>query len=185
MKALRIQSLALLTVFISAICASAQNNSARTVTNADLEKYRAARVKSDEDYRQNYAQRGLSSPEELELREDARQKRLSDLSLKLQEQRLQKEYLERLSAADLGGQQIIYLARQDNYTPNQYGYYPFGFITGRFGKGVRFRPQSNVQMVRDQANTFFDQRSNNFRRNGFRGGFRTGGARPVFSPRRR
>lgn len=185
MKALRIQSLALLTIFISAICASAQNGSVRTITNADLEKYRAARVKSDEDYRQNYAQRGMPSPEELEKREDERQKRLSELSFKLREQRLQKEYLEQLSAAGPGGPQIIYLAPQENYVPNQYGYYPFGFITGAFGGGVKFRTQSNVQMVRDRANTFFDQRSNNFRRNGFRGGLRTAGPRPVFSPRRR
>ena len=180
MKALRIQSLALLTVFISAICASAQNNSARTITNSDLEKYRQERVKADEDYRQTYAEKGLPSPEELEKREDERQKRLSELSDQLASERRIREYVEQMSAAAANNdQQVIYVAQDGNG-----GYYPIIGGGGFFGNRTRFRNVSNVEMIRDQANNFRITTGNS-RRSGFRGGFRTAGPRPVFSPRRR
>ena len=183
MQTLKIQSLAIIPIFFLAVCASAQRGSGRTVTNADLEKYREARVKADEDYRQNYAQRGLPSPEELERMETERQDRLSELSSRLESKRLLKEYAEQMSrAANADSQQpVIYVAPQDNYGYS-FGYIPFG----GFG-GTRFRNLSNVQMIRDQASMFPNpaQLSNqNHRRNGFRGGFRSGGARPIFSPGR-
>jgi hypothetical protein len=183
MKALRILGLALLTIFISAVCASAQNGPARTITNVDLEKYREKRVKADEDYRQTYAQKGLPSPEELERREEEKQKRLFTLSDQLASERRIREYVEQMAAAATNNdQQIIYVARDDDG-----GYYPYYPIVGGgsfFGNGTRFRNVSNVEMIRDQANQFRVTNGNS-RRGGFRGGLRSGGrARPVFSPRR-
>ena len=189
MKALRIQGLAILTVFISAVCASAQNNSAKTITNADLEKYRQERVKADDEYRRTYAEKGLPSPEELERREEERQQRLSALSDQLAGERRLREYAEQMAAANAAAndQQVIYVAQDDNG-----GYYPYYPIVGGFGTGARtrFRNMSNVDIIRDQANITRGIhglpafRNNNSRRGGFRGTFRSGGARPVFSPRR-
>ncbi len=191
MKALRIQGLAILTVFISAVCASAQNNSAKTITNADLEKYRHERVKADDEYRRTYAEKGLPSPEELEKREEERQQRLSVLSDQLAGERRLREYAEQMAAANAANnsdQQVIYVAQDEN--GGYYSYYPIVGGGGFFGQGTRFRNVSNVEMIRDQANINRSMhglpnfRSNNNRRGGFRGTFRFGGARPVFSPRR-
>ncbi|HEV7642911.1 MAG TPA: hypothetical protein VGO50_03130 [Pyrinomonadaceae bacterium] len=186
MKVLRIQGLAILTVFISAVCASAQNNSAKTITNADMEKYRQERVKADDEYRRTYAEKGLPSPEELEKREEERQQRLFILSDQLAGERRIREYAEQMAAAANNDQQIIYVAQDDNG-----GYYPYYPIVGGGGFGkTRFRNLSNVEMIRDQANINRSMhglpnfRNNNSRRGGFRGTFRSGGARPVFSPRR-
>ena len=38
----------------------------RTVTNAELEKFRQKRLAAEKDYRETYAERGLPSPQELE-----------------------------------------------------------------------------------------------------------------------
>lgn len=157
----------------------AQNEPVRTITNSDLEKYRAARVKADDEYRRTYAEKGLPSPEELEKREEERQKRLFEFSDQLANERRQREYLELLAAAAAANDepQVIYLA-QDNGG----GYYPVS--AGYFGK-TRFRNVSNVEMIRDQAVQFGPgSLLNRNLRNSRRGGFRSRGARPVFSPRR-
>ncbi len=64
-------------IFISAIVGSAQT---KTVTNADLEKFRQKRVQSEQDYRDNYQKLGLPSPEELEKQREQNRKELSELS---------------------------------------------------------------------------------------------------------
>lgn len=58
-------SILLLLIFITANLCAAQT-ARKTVTNADLEKYRQARLKSEADYRANYKKLGMPSPEELE-----------------------------------------------------------------------------------------------------------------------
>ncbi len=194
MKTLKIQGLALLVIGLSTICAMAQDNSVKTVTNADMEKYRLARVKSDEDYRQNYQRLGLPSPEELEKRETERQKRLSELSEKLAFRRLQNEYFEQMNARAAAGDtpQIIYLDADGNYGPAySTGYTPYLF----WGNGGQFRhfnsngiyPPS-IQMVKDQAGMFpsatwlINERNDRLR---FRGSRNPGRNAPrrVFSPR--
>jgi protein involved in sex pheromone biosynthesis len=185
MKALKIHGLALSAIFILAVCASAQNNSAKTITNTDLEKYRQQRVKADDEYRRTYAAKGLPSPEELEKREEERQKRLFEFSDQLASERRQREYLELLAAAAANGanneSQVIYLAQD-----NDGGFYPVS--VGSFGK-TRFRNVSNVEMVRDQAALFgagslLNRNLRNSRRGGFRGRFNTRMPGRVFSPRR-
>src|ERR1700755_2656263 len=99
MKALKILGLASIALCLSAVFVSAQTNTPRTVTNTDLEKYRDARVRADEEYRRTYAERGLPSPEELDKIQADRDKRLTELWLKLREERLQNEYFEALKAA--------------------------------------------------------------------------------------
>ncbi len=46
----------------TAISSMAQN---KTVTNADLEKYRQARLAAEREYRENYERLGMPSPTEL------------------------------------------------------------------------------------------------------------------------
>jgi hypothetical protein len=192
MKVLKIQGLALSLGFFAAVCAQAQTNSPRTVTNADLEKYRQARVKAEEDYRQNYERLGRPSPEELERREAERQKSLTAYSLQLQEQRRQNEYSYQTRAGVLRSEiasveaQIAYLSSQTNYQSNQNTYYSFGYAPFAFraaapnrGSGTVVGP--NTQMVRDQAAMFPNtasiraQISGNIGRGVSRGNF----ARPI------
>lgn len=191
MKTLKIFSLALLAGVIFPVYSAAQSKAVRTVTNTDLEKYREARVKADEDYRQNYARLGRPSPEELERWEAERQKRLTELSRQVQTQRRQEEYFQLLKALAAANDepQISYLqSRSEVY---QFGYAPFVFRGGRshfFRTRTGFGP--NVQLVRDQASMFpgalqlINRNRAGLGRNVFRGGFRTPNPRPVFLPRR-
>jgi hypothetical protein len=186
MKTLKIHGLALIVVGLLAICISAQGKAAKTVTNADMEKYRRARVKADEEYRQNYKRLGLPSPEELERREVERQKRSDELSEKLKAQQLQKEYLERLNSLTTPDDrpQIIYLSQDGNDSPiYSTGYTPYLFFGHRRQSGFNAKYPPSIQMVKDQADMFpsatwlIDQRNDRFRR-----GVRRGPSR-VFSPR--
>lgn len=79
-------------VFLAVVAVTAQR-AARTVTNADLERYREKRLASEQEYRNNYQRLGMPSPEEL----DAIRDRDMDARLQLAEQirqaRLEKERL--------------------------------------------------------------------------------------------
>ena len=80
-------------VFSVAFVVEAQR-AARTVTNADLARFRDRRVAAEQEYRDNYERLGMPSPEEL----DAMRERDMDAQLALAEQlrqaRLEKERLE-------------------------------------------------------------------------------------------
>lgn len=65
----------------------------RTVTNADLEKFRAERLEAARQYRQNYERLGLPSPEELERRRVESAREREELSARLRAERLQREQL--------------------------------------------------------------------------------------------
>lgn len=181
MKTLKIKSLLLALVAFTTVGAVAQGNSGRTVTNADMEKYRNARVKADEDYRQNYEKRGMPSPEELERRETDRQKRFAEASNELREQRLNDEYNEYVrAAADYSNaqrqQQVVYVDRHPNYGSYGGGFYVSNPYWGNrrklrasFGGDTGFGP--NVQMVKDAASMFPNAdsiRNNNIFRRGTR-----------------
>lgn len=146
-------------IFVLANVAAAQT---RTVTNADLEKFRLRRVQAEQEYRQNYQRLGLPSPEELEKQREQNRRELSDLS-----QRLQRENFERAQRQredELRQAQIEYYRAgatqyyQGAYNGNAYssgyygsyggygfpgGYYnnfynnPFGYYRG-FGNGGNF-----------------------------------------------
>lgn len=60
----------------------------RTVTNADLEKFRQKRLQAEKEYREKYEELGFPSPEELEKRRVQSQIELEELSERLKEQRL-------------------------------------------------------------------------------------------------
>ena len=61
-------------IFVTASFAFSQT-ARRTITNADLEKHRQERLKSEAEYRANYKKLGMPSPEELERLEAERKVR--------------------------------------------------------------------------------------------------------------
>lgn len=84
-------------IFTVAGFAAAQT---RSLTNADLEKYRQDRLKAEADYRASYARLGLSSPEELDRRREQSRIDTERLSAKLREERLERERIEARREAD-------------------------------------------------------------------------------------
>src|SRR3954466_53115 len=66
----------------------------KSVTNADLEKYKESRLKAEREYRENYERLGFPSPEELDRRREQSQKDTEELSAKLRAERLEREKLE-------------------------------------------------------------------------------------------
>jgi hypothetical protein len=67
---------------------------AKTVTNADLEKFRQDRLKAEREYRENYAKLGFPSPEELDRRREQSRIETEQLSAKLRGERLERERIE-------------------------------------------------------------------------------------------
>ena len=124
----------------------------KTVTNADLEKFRQQRVRAEREYRENYERMGFPSPEELERQRDEDQIRREELSAKLKAERLQRE------AIEAQNRQNEALRRQNQYLQNialqnysgggyyygGYGYYPYGYTNysggfGNFNNTRRYR----------------------------------------------
>ena len=79
-------------VAAATVSASAQR---KTITNADLEKYRQERLAAEKDYRDNYASRGMPSPEELEKRRELSRIAAEKLSERLRSEELERARLER------------------------------------------------------------------------------------------
>lgn len=59
----------------------------RTVTNADIEKFRQERLRAEEDYRRNYARRGMPSPAEIERINAEKRRELDELAARLRARR--------------------------------------------------------------------------------------------------
>ena len=81
---------------LAAVPAIAQT---RSVTNAELEKFRQKRVKAEQDYRENYARMGFPSPEELDRQLEKSRVEREELSTRLTAERLQREKAEAERAA--------------------------------------------------------------------------------------
>src|SRR5688572_18017273 len=113
----------------------------KTVTNADLEKYRQTRLESERQLKEKYAELGFPSPEQLEKQKAERRREMEQYSDELRQRRIQREIIAQTSeqiaqrVAELnylsdqgvfGGQAFVY-----SYGFPFYGYPPFGF----HGKG--------------------------------------------------
>ncbi|MGD9562729.1 MAG: hypothetical protein AB7F88_12135 [Pyrinomonadaceae bacterium] len=111
---------------------------ARTVTNADLEKYRQQRLKAEAEYAENYEKMGFPSPEELQKRNERARAEREVLSARLAAERIQRERI----AAELA--QAARASRQENFyiIPDRRGGYfawPYrGYPHRRFQKGGYF-----------------------------------------------
>ena len=106
-------------ILTAAISAFAQT---KTITNADLEKYKQQRLAAEREYRENYEKLGFPSPEELARRNAESQKSLAEQSARLRQERLAEEYSN-------------YLQNQTNYAPSAPEYYPQANRTYYFGYG--------------------------------------------------
>ncbi|MCW5960930.1 MAG: hypothetical protein KIS76_12270 [Pyrinomonadaceae bacterium] len=78
---------------ILALCFTAfgQQKAKRTITNADLEKFKVKRIAAERDLRENYEKLGFPSPEEMERRRKTADEELEKLSEKLLRERLERE----------------------------------------------------------------------------------------------
>lgn len=150
----------------------------KTVTNADLERFKQKRQQQEAEYRAKYKELGMPSPEELEQRNADDQRRLLELSQKLCYERQQKEDYWQSQAAYLRNEiagvnaQINFLSKQIEATPSgnkifysvdelnglvipSYGY-GFGYGRGR-GHGNQRQvvttgnPANNVQTAINAA----------------------------------
>lgn len=100
----------------------------KTVTNSDLDKYKAERVRGETDLRENYARLGFPSPEELERREAEATKKRNELSARLTLERLEQERIDaqyRAAAAAIYASQprtiVVHGSDESGYFLN-YGY---------------------------------------------------------------
>lgn len=117
----------------------------RTLTNADLEKFRQTREQAEREYRDTYQQRGLPSPEELAKQEAARETQLAADANRARANR-QREYELTLRAEevqaqrDLANAQINYLRSQTAYPTNQSSVFVGGqvYTPSGYGSGISY-----------------------------------------------
>ena len=100
-------------VFTMVISQAAQT---RSVTNADLEKYRQARLTAEREYRDNYEKLGMPSPEELERRREQSLIETEKLSAKLRDEQLERDRLDALREQASGSHypQVVVESYQNN-----------------------------------------------------------------------
>ena len=141
---MKIRSLGLVFTFLAAVLTVTAQ---KTVTNADLERYRAERVQAEERLRQDYERKGTSIDEVMR-HNKASQKEMIELSAKLRADRLEEEKLaaeraavEQAAAASrqAAAPQLLY---QDPYYwgggYDGFGYGGYGYGYG-YGNGFRGR----------------------------------------------
>lgn len=142
-------------VLVSFVLTASAQWAIRTVTNADLEKYAQERIQADQQYRKNYASRGMLSPEEVQARADDRVSQTIELANQIRSDDLERRRLDLaeqaqiLEARRLEAQEterndtVVYYSNPYNgymYGGEGYGYYSGGFGyygNGRFGRRYR------------------------------------------------
>lgn len=114
-------------LFAAAVC-SAQM---RSVTNLDLEKYRAERIRAETDLRENYAKLGFPSPEVRERREAESAKARAQLAESLRTQRIEEERIEAIREAARRESSYVrtQIVQQETQYPGYFWQYdiPFGW----------------------------------------------------------
>jgi len=123
-------------IFVVAGFAAGQTKS---VTNADLDKYKQERLKAEQEYRENYARLGLPSPEELARQREADRVETEKLAATLRTERLEQERLnaerDRQMRAATPVYQFVPVASENQYIWSAYsnGY-------GRYRRFPSYRP---------------------------------------------
>lgn len=147
-------------IFISANFTLAQN---RTITNADLGKFRDKRLAAERDYRENYERLGFPSPEELQ--KQIEQSRVERAQLA---QRLRAENLERDRIALEA--QIAENESRNNRLQIQLDNYGTG--DRDYSSGYAANGFYNFQNYGFQSYGYPNYRLNRFSRGGYRNGYR-------------
>jgi hypothetical protein len=114
----------LILALTAALSASAQT---RTVTNADLEKYRQERLESERKLKERYAELGFPSPEQIEKQNGQRRTEMEQYSDQLRARRIQTQN-DILARANALRTQIAAVNAQLNYLRDQGGYSNQSFI---------------------------------------------------------
>ena len=101
----------------------------RTVTNADLEKFKQKRLDAERDYRNNYASYGMPSPEELAVQNEKDAEARLALAEQLRQARIEKERI------DVERLRLALEQRRENLvnTMDYSGIYPPGIYPGFYG----------------------------------------------------
>jgi len=79
----------------------------KSVTNADLEKFRRHRVKAQKELRENYEQLGFPSPEEMALQNEKSRAETAELSARFGAERLERERVAAQLAAESRSQNAL------------------------------------------------------------------------------
>ena len=139
-------------MFLAVGFASAQT-ARKTVTNADLEKFRQKRLAAEKDYRDNYEKMGFPSPEELEKQHEQDRKDMSELSARIEKENYDREQQQRATDYWQYQNRMLYnLNNQNAYNGNGYyspfnagsygysgGYSGYGFSNGYYNNNRKFR----------------------------------------------
>lgn len=126
---------------VSLAAATSGFGQSKTVTNADLSKYKEKRLQAEREYRENYAKWGMPSPEELEQEREKSKVEREELSAKLRADRLEKERLEarraemEAEARARNASTVVVIPQADGsyiYSYGPYGYGGWGRGNGRY-----------------------------------------------------
>lgn len=124
-------------IFIAVEFVSAQT-AKRTVTNADLEKFRQKRLAAEKSYRENYEKLGFPSPEELEKERVESRKELARLSARIENENFQLEQMRRAEAhqREQDTLRIVQVYQGAGYGNGYYSpFYSGGFVGYGFSNG--------------------------------------------------
>ncbi len=125
----------MLFIFAAGISVTAQK---KTITNADLERYRQERLRNEREYRDNHLRLGMPSPEELARRNEQSRLENLDLADKLRTEHLERDRMqlerEQLTERRLTRESETFSRRDSGYGPALYGGYGFGGFGG-YGVG--------------------------------------------------
>lgn len=117
----------------------------KTVTNADLEKFRQKRLEAEREYAENYKKLGFPSPEKLAQQRIKDEKDLIAFSQELETRRIQREAIQKEAEVQVLRAQNEFLQTLVNNSANQsnennvqhlpyynYGYPPYYYFNRRF-----------------------------------------------------
>ena len=139
----------LCSIFITSGIAYSQT---KTITNADLEKYRQKRLAAERDYEENYYKKGFPSPEELERQNEESGQDLIEYSERLRAERVEEDNSFQAEADSLRSQiasvdaQINYLRGELNRNPNL-GRIFLGGVGTSGGSGFQTGTRINRQIL--------------------------------------
>ena len=139
----------LCSIFVTSGIAYSQT---KTITNADLEKYRQKRLAAERDYEENYYKKGFPSPEELERQNKESGQDLIEYSEQLRTERIEEDNSFQSEADSLRSQiasveaQINYLRGELNRDPNL-GRIFLGGVGTSGGSGFRTGTRINRQVL--------------------------------------
>jgi hypothetical protein len=135
----------LFSVFLTANVVLAQSP-VKTITNADLEKFRQERLQGEKELRENYRELGFLSPEEQAKQDEQDAIERSELAERLSQERLEREQAD--------SQYIVETQYYDSgayYTPGYYRPYIYS-------SGYPYYPNNNYRRVKRGNNWFRELR---------------------------